>query len=167
MEKSTALPSPPPTSNAVSSAGVSVGVPVGPISMTGSPGFSRAHRSDDPPISRTIVESSPRSRSTEAPVSARPSIASVVSLDLRAPTFRSSEDDRTGRAGTRGPPSAPSPRLRRCSASAGQLHARSRASSLFKRSDEGLTRCGPCLGEDARDDGIATLRAAHRLHDIS
>ncbi len=66
-------PSPPP--------GVSVGVPVGPIRMTGSPGFSRAHRSDEPPISRTIVESSPLSRSTDAPVSARPSIASTVSPD--------------------------------------------------------------------------------------
>ena len=59
MENSTALPSPPPTSSTVSFAGVSVGVPVGPIRITGSPGFSSAHRSDDPPISSTMVESNP------------------------------------------------------------------------------------------------------------
>ena len=52
--------------------------PVGPIRTTGSPGSSCAQRSDDPPISSTMVETSPRSRSTHAPVSARPSIASRV-----------------------------------------------------------------------------------------
>ncbi len=36
-----------------------VGVPVGPIRMTGSPGFNSAQRSDDPPISSTMVERSP------------------------------------------------------------------------------------------------------------
>ena len=72
MENSTALPSPPPASSTVSFGGVSLGVPVGPIRITGSPGFSSAQRSDDPPISRTMVESSPFSRSTDAPVSARP-----------------------------------------------------------------------------------------------
>ena len=66
-----AAPSRPPA--------ISVGVPVGPIRITGSPGFSSAHRSDEPPISSTIRSTAgPRSRSTQAPVSARPSIASVV-----------------------------------------------------------------------------------------
>ena len=64
-----------------------VGVPVGPIRITGSPGFSSAHRSDDPPISSTMVESNPFSRSTDAPVSASPSIASVVPFGPRRQRF--------------------------------------------------------------------------------
>ena len=78
IENSTALPRPPPASTTVSPGSISVGAPVGPISTTGSPGFSVAHRSDEPPISSTIVDTSPRSRSTQAPVSARPSIVSRV-----------------------------------------------------------------------------------------
>src|SRR3970282_1403307 len=42
MEKSTALPRPPPASTTVSPRGISVGVPVGPISTTGSPGRREA-----------------------------------------------------------------------------------------------------------------------------
>ncbi len=56
-----------------------VGVPVGPISTTGSPGRSRAQRSELPPISSTITETRPRAGSVQAPVIARPSIASTVS----------------------------------------------------------------------------------------
>ena len=52
--------------------------PVGPISTTGSPGCSCAQRSEEPPISSTMVDTSPRSRSTHAPVSASPSITSRV-----------------------------------------------------------------------------------------
>ena len=66
--------------------GVSLGVPVGPISTTGSPGASREHRSDDPPISSTIVDTSPLSRSTHAPVSASPSMPS------RLPSTRAALD---------------------------------------------------------------------------
>jgi hypothetical protein len=80
MEKSTALPSPPPIRSTVSRGGVSLGVPVGPIRITGSFFFSSAQRSDDPPISRTMVESRPSPCSTDAPVSARPSIANTVSV---------------------------------------------------------------------------------------
>jgi hypothetical protein len=61
IENNTALPSPPPTKSTVSPDGVSVGVPVGPIGITGSPGFSRAQRSEDPPISSTTVDTSPAS----------------------------------------------------------------------------------------------------------
>jgi hypothetical protein len=60
------------------SATISVGDPVGPISTTGSPGFSSAQTSDEPPISSTITDTSPRSGSVQAPVMARPSIASTV-----------------------------------------------------------------------------------------
>ena len=35
---------------------------------------------DDPPISRTMVDTNPFSRSTEAPVNAKPSVASRVSF---------------------------------------------------------------------------------------
>ncbi len=41
IENSTALPRPPPTSATVVSAWISVGVPVGPISTTGSPGLQQ------------------------------------------------------------------------------------------------------------------------------
>ena len=78
MEKSTALPRPPPASSTVSPAGVSVGVPVGPMRITGSPGFSSMQRSEEPPISSTMVPTSPLSGSVQAPVSARPSMARVV-----------------------------------------------------------------------------------------
>ena len=44
IEKSTALPRPPPASTTVSPVGISVGVPVGPMTTTGSPGFSAAHQ---------------------------------------------------------------------------------------------------------------------------
>ncbi len=57
---------------------MSVGVPVGPISTTGSPGFSTAQMSELPPISSTITDTRPRSGSVQAPVIARPSIASTV-----------------------------------------------------------------------------------------
>jgi hypothetical protein len=79
MENKTALPRPPPASSTVSPDGVSVGVPVGPIRITGSFGFSQAQRSDEPPISSTISPTRPCSRSVQAPVSARPSMVSVVS----------------------------------------------------------------------------------------
>ena len=80
MLNSTALPSPPPTSATVVSGWISVGVPVGPISTTGSPGFSMAQRSELPPISSAITEIRPRSGSVQAPVIARPSIASSVEM---------------------------------------------------------------------------------------
>ena len=70
-------------SSTVSPDGVSVGVPVGPMRTTGSPGASCAHRSDEPPISSTMVDSNPCSRSTDAPVSASPSFASRVPSALR------------------------------------------------------------------------------------
>jgi hypothetical protein len=38
-----------------------VGEPVGPMRTTGSPGLSNTHRSEDPPISSTIVETNPLS----------------------------------------------------------------------------------------------------------
>jgi hypothetical protein len=41
IENSTALPRPPPASTTDSPAGISVGVPVGPITTTGSPGSQR------------------------------------------------------------------------------------------------------------------------------
>src|SRR5216684_1895032 len=78
MEKSTALPRPPPARRMVSLCGISVGVPVGPITTTGSPGWSVAQRRDEPPISRMISESRPRSGSVQAPVRAMPSITSLV-----------------------------------------------------------------------------------------
>ncbi len=81
IENSTALPRPPPTRITVSPAGISVGEPVGPISTTGSPGCSSAHKSDEPPISSTMVETRPCSRSTQAPVIASPSIARRVAVD--------------------------------------------------------------------------------------
>ncbi len=62
----------------VSPGTISVGVPVGPINTTGSPGLSVAHKSADPPISNAINDTNPRSTSTEAPVRAIPSIASFV-----------------------------------------------------------------------------------------
>src|SRR5216684_3042160 len=66
MEKSTALPRPPPARRMVSLCGISVGVPVGPITTTGSPGWSVAQRRDEPPISRMISESRPRAPSVIA-----------------------------------------------------------------------------------------------------
>ena len=78
IENSTALPRPPPTSATVVLAWISVGVPVGPISTTRSPGCSVAQRSELPPISSAMTEISPRSLSVQAPVIARPSIASRV-----------------------------------------------------------------------------------------
>ena len=78
MLNSTALPRPPPTSATVVLAWISVGVPVGPISTTASPGFSVAHRSELPPISSAITETRPCAGSVQAPVMARPSIASLV-----------------------------------------------------------------------------------------
>ena len=79
IENSTALPRPPPASSTVSPPGVSVGWPVGPMRITGSPGFSSdaeigraAHlQHDDARPARAPT-------STQAPVSARPSMASVV-----------------------------------------------------------------------------------------
>ena len=65
-----------------------MGVPVGPMRTTGCPAGSSAHRSLDPPISSTIVETSPCSRSTHAPVSARPSIES------RVPSGRAASDSK-------------------------------------------------------------------------
>ncbi len=78
MEKSTALPRPPPASSTVSLWAISVGAPVGPMSTTGSPGFSAAHSRDEEPISSTMVPSRPFSLSTHAPVSARPSMVRRV-----------------------------------------------------------------------------------------
>ena len=75
MEKRTALPRPPPHSSTVSSWTMSVGCPVGPIRMMGSFGSRAAHRRELPPISRTMVPRRPFSGSTQAPVSARPSMA--------------------------------------------------------------------------------------------
>ena len=58
-------------------------MPVGPITMTGSP-FSRpAHRRELPPISSTISDSRPFSLSTHAPVSARPSIIRRLPFTVR------------------------------------------------------------------------------------
>ena len=57
-----------------------------------------AHRSDEPPISSTIVDTRPRSRSTHAPVSARPSIASRVPARTSRAASRSSAAGRTARA---------------------------------------------------------------------
>ena len=54
------------------------GLPVGPIKITGSPGFNIKHKSLEPPISSTMVDSKPLLRSTHAPVSARPSMPSKV-----------------------------------------------------------------------------------------
>ena len=44
MEKSTALPRPPPASSTAESSGISVGVPVGPITTTGSPGWTASFK---------------------------------------------------------------------------------------------------------------------------
>ena len=84
IENSTALPSPPPASATASPpSGISVGVPVGPITMTGS-SFSRpAHRRELPPISSTISDSRPFALSTHAPVSARPSIIRRLPFAVR------------------------------------------------------------------------------------
>ncbi len=49
--------------------------PVGPMATTGSPGFRTEHRRVEPPISRAIIERSPRPASTQAPVSAQGSIS--------------------------------------------------------------------------------------------
>src|SRR2546425_2277898 len=75
MEKSPALPRPPPASTTVSPRGISVGVPVGPISTTGSPGRRYASRSAEPPISSAITEIRPFSLSTQAP---------VIALEMRS-----------------------------------------------------------------------------------
>ena len=99
IENSTALPSPPPTSSTVSPAGVSVGCPVGPIRMTGSPGcelraeigraahLQRDHR-DQPALADR-----PRRRSAPDPPS-----PSTVSAAARRIAFRNSAAGRTGRA---------------------------------------------------------------------
>jgi len=50
------------------------------MTTTGSPGLSMAQRRDEPPISRMISDSRPRSGSVQAPVSAIPSITSLVPL---------------------------------------------------------------------------------------
>ena len=74
MEKRTALPKPPPASSTGSFFGMSVGVPVGPMTTTGSPGLKAAHSRDEVPISRTMRLKSPASGSVQAPVSAMPSV---------------------------------------------------------------------------------------------
>jgi len=68
----------------VSFSGISVGVPVGPMSTTSSPGSKRAHSRLEPPISKTIIDNNPRCLSTHAPVSAMPSIASRKPAALSA-----------------------------------------------------------------------------------
>ena len=59
--------------------GISVGVPVGPITTTGSPGLQVRAQAARPPISSMISESRPCVGSTQAPVSAMPSISSAAS----------------------------------------------------------------------------------------
>ena len=59
--------------------GISVGVPVAPMTMIRSPGRHSAQSRDDVPISSAISEISPSSLSTQAPVSASPSVTSTVS----------------------------------------------------------------------------------------
>ena len=58
--------------------GISVGVPVGPMTTTSSPTLSAASRRVETPISSAMSDRSPCSLSTHAPVSAMPSIASRV-----------------------------------------------------------------------------------------
>ena len=84
IENSTALPSPPPSSSTFDFSGISVGAPVGPITTTGSPFFRYAHSRLDTPSSSAMSDSSPFSLSTQAPVSAMPSISSGVPLTRRA-----------------------------------------------------------------------------------
>ena len=127
IENSTALPRPPPTSTTVSPPAISVGVPVGPISTTGSPGFSSAQRSDEPPISSTIVETRPCSRSTQAPVSARPSIARRVPSTTRRQRLEILQPVELARLGSAAPPPAHARPPRRSSASGARRARRSRA----------------------------------------
>ena len=87
-----------------------------PSATTGSPGLSSTHRSDDPPISSTIVEMSPCSRSTHAPVSASPSIARRVPSALRRERLEVLQAVELARAGSAAPRAARAPRLRRSSA---------------------------------------------------
>ena len=74
IEKSTAFPSPPPHSTTVSFSGRWVGAPVGPMTTTGSPSFSKAQSRLETPISRAIIERRPFSLSTHAPVRAHGSM---------------------------------------------------------------------------------------------
>src|SRR5947208_3230750 len=50
MEKRTALPRPPPARRIVSSCGISVGAPVGPMTTTGSPGSRYAQSGAELPL---------------------------------------------------------------------------------------------------------------------
>ena len=128
IEKSTALPRPPPAAARSRLSGISVGAPVGPMTTTGSPFCRYAHEPDRArPARATISDSSPRSLSTHAPVSAMPSISSARAVDDAARSTRSSAAGRTGRAGMprRRRRLARSPR--RSSASAGRRPRRARS----------------------------------------
>ena len=58
-------------------------MPVGPITMTGSPFSSPMHRRELPPISRTMSDSKPFCLSTHAPVRANPSIIRRLPFTVR------------------------------------------------------------------------------------
>ena len=149
---------------------ISVGVPVGPIRTTGSPGCSCAHRSDEPPISSTIVETRPRSRSTHAPVSARPSIASRVPARTRGERFVVLQAVELARREARARPRRAHDDLddRRRQ----PFDALDRRAQLAVEHREelgvGARRCaGATLREHPRHDRVALLGARHRLHHVA
>ena len=83
--------------------GISVGVPVGPMTTTCSPGF-RWRTGARPPISRTISDSRPASCPPTRRSARGPPSASRVPADDRRARSRSSATGRTGPAGTAGRP---------------------------------------------------------------
>src|SRR5947199_214060 len=68
IERSTALPRPPPARRTVAPRGSSVAAPVGPMASTGSPGFKTLQSCEEAPSSSAIMERSPLPASTQAPV---------------------------------------------------------------------------------------------------
>ena len=106
IEKSTALPRPPPASSTVSPSGISVGVPVGPMTTTGSPGFSSAQSRELPPISSTISESKPRFAIDPGAGQRDALHRQSRAVDRRRVRLVSSAADRTGRAGSSAPRAA-------------------------------------------------------------
>ena len=144
-------------------------MPVGPISTTGSPGLSSAHRSDEPPISSTMVETRPCSRSTHAPVSARPSIASRVP-SARAAAFRNSAAGRTGPGRKRRAASGArttTSTIVGVSRSTLCTVARSSSFSCAENIASGSAEAGSTSASTRLTTGIALLRRADRFHDVA
>jgi hypothetical protein len=162
------LPSPPPTSSTVSPPGVSVGVPVGPIRITGSPGFEQRAEVGRAAHLQHDGRERPRSRSTEAPVSEAfhrervPSTRARQRLEVLQPVeLPGLEGARRHRRAT-----TTSTMVRR---QADDVMNTARSSSLSftdQRSGVG-TLDGRALREHAAHYRVALLRAAHRLDDVA